>query len=341
MDNNQLANENENALQRNEQPLRMFDYISRYIFVYIFITAISQKLLNKTTSNNVDIITPEKAFEINEKRHNNPDPENPLAKFINIKTPPKLNVFPTHDQHGLFLPSHSCTFRNDELMDLSVFITDRVDFDYQRDSSAHVWTESGLPFNWTAPKENWPRHIDLNITVTEELRNNGSLFAHVFFSGNGLSIVRFKPKKIVKELRKLLDKRDNPQTETETKTVSQVASDSISSTTMTTTTTTSMEEVVVDMDGMGVGMEMEMEMDRTKEEEGKEKEGGYGDNSTTNDVVTQPDNKGTDKGQGHGKGQGQGQGQVVGHWTPTLEVALVLDMPPVFPRNGVPASVAE
>ncbi|TFJ84949.1 hypothetical protein NSK_003977 [Nannochloropsis salina CCMP1776] len=70
-------------------------------------------------------------------------------------------------------------------MFLRVYLTEHRDFDRRRDHPKFLlWEERGLAFDWA---EGNSRKKEMNITLTESVRRNGSVFAHVWFVRDDLA----------------------------------------------------------------------------------------------------------------------------------------------------------
>ena len=242
-------------------------------------TSLSNPVSKTTTSLPANIIKPSTADRLNRERFVDRSRPSALQKVLGVKEFTTSGnyiapVFPTHDEDGNPYPAmHQCVISSSSILDLYVYLTPFKNFEFRRDKRQLVWNVPDIPFNWNY------KHVpsmDLNITMTRSLRNNGSLFAHVFFVKTNatvdksdsnydplaviyrrVSLVIFRPKIKENIKRKLLNDDD---------------------------------------DG-----------DDDDHNEGK-------------------DNNNDEDGSDHA---------FVGHWCPTLSLALVLDMPP-FARNQIP-----
>nr|CAD7425293.1 unnamed protein product [Timema monikensis] len=80
-------------------------------------------------------------------------------------------------------------FENGTVMDLYVYISERKDFSEFNNPDALVWRQDGLTYgDWTSgPMGDGSRTMSTNINTSESLRNNGSLFVHVYVTRHGRS----------------------------------------------------------------------------------------------------------------------------------------------------------
>jgi len=78
---------------------------------------------------------------------------------------------------------HECAFKEDDLMDLHVYLSTQPRFTEFNDSQALVWHQTGIPYS-TAAEE---RTSTIDIPLTPHLYANGTLFAHMFFTKEGSS----------------------------------------------------------------------------------------------------------------------------------------------------------
>ena len=188
--------------------------------------------VSTTTNPSVNIIKPSTADRLNRERFEDRKRPSTLKKVLGIKEFTTSGnyiapVFPTHDEDGNPLPAmHQCVISSSSILDLYVYLTPFKAFEFRRDKRQLIWNVSDIPFNWNY------KHIpsvDLNITMTRSLRNNGSLYAHVFFAKQNatldktdlqydslavvyrrVSLVIFRPKKIKEHVkRKLLNDDDD------------------------------------------------------------------------------------------------------------------------------------
>ena len=157
-----------------------------------FSSTVSKTTLS-STSPSANIIKPSTADRLNRERFEDRGRPSTLKKVLGIKEFTIggnyiAQVFPTHDEDGNPLPGfHQCVIPSSSILDLFVYLTPFKTFEYRRDKRQLVWNVSEIPFNWNY------KHIppmDLNITMTRSLRNNGSLYAHVFFAKTNSSIDR-------------------------------------------------------------------------------------------------------------------------------------------------------
>lgn len=65
---------------------------------------------------------------------------------------------------------------------LYVYLTEKEEFDWDRDRSSLLWSQDGLTFDWEPSNT---REVELNVTLTPHLQNNGSAWAHVIFTRAG------------------------------------------------------------------------------------------------------------------------------------------------------------
>lgn len=224
------------------------------------------------------IITPEQALEMTEVRrleYEQTEQKSSKISFLKPKTI-FIQTYPTHDVDGIKLGPHQCMFVRGELFDLYIFLTENNSFKASTSAPELIWTVPRIPFDWLPPST--PMYSkSINITASETLKNNGTIFAVVVVVKSGFPIdtddksytpsllfnktfplVRFKPKRKAIVKRKLLDAAP---LEAETSSANETAKDK--------------------------------------------------------DI-----------------------GVVIGHWTPTLELSLVMDIPAHFPRNNIPANIA-
>jgi len=76
-------------------------------------------------------------------------------------------------------PPHSNLFKSSEKMELLVYISELEIFSDFTNTSALVWFEKDIYYDWT--DSNW-REKELSFPTPKVIQNNGTLFAHVFFS---------------------------------------------------------------------------------------------------------------------------------------------------------------
>ncbi|OQR88311.1 CLPTM1-like membrane protein [Achlya hypogyna] len=98
---------------------------------------------------------------------------NPFHKFAPLT--------PTNEP----LPPHRNTFGYGILTDVHVYATESAEFTFDDHTAAPVWTLSQVPYGFLAEPEE--HKLQLNLTVTPYLLNNGTLHAHVFFTKSGYS----------------------------------------------------------------------------------------------------------------------------------------------------------
>jgi len=64
-------------------------------------------------------------------------------------------------------------------------MTEQNDFDYQRDHPHLLWQENNIVLDWSVGEKNH-RENDYNLTVTTHMKSNGTVYAHVFFTRQGV-----------------------------------------------------------------------------------------------------------------------------------------------------------
>lgn len=221
------------------------------------------------------VITPEQAKAISAERRVEYDQNSnktSAISFMKSKTT-FMPTFPTHGVDGIKLGPHQCMFVRGELLDLYVFLSEDINFRASATAPELVWFIPQIPFDWLPPASP-PYALSINVTASEYLKNNGTIFAFVVVAKSGSSIesdgdpllmfnrtiplVRFKPKRKDVVKRKLLD-------------------------------TAPVEDVNVTAPLTETAKEL---------------------------------------------------GVIVGHWTPTLDLCLVMGLPTTFPRNNIPANIA-
>ena len=205
-----------------------YDFIRMFVMVF-FASQLISKYFGKKSDGPVEI-RPDGAIALTEnlKLAREAKVPNQLETLFGIDSVQQKEViiFPTHDENGILLsPNHESLIKQDSsvIFDLHIYMTENEKFNYSQDFSHLVWTVPGIKYGWEytdAPT------MELNVTVTDSLRNNGSYYAHTFFLTqpntmesitsadeydnkrvvyNCFPLVKFKVKKRPKVLRKLLD----------------------------------------------------------------------------------------------------------------------------------------
>ncbi|CAK4626531.1 hypothetical protein LEN26_007178 [Aphanomyces euteiches] len=86
--------------------------------------------------------------------------------------------FAPYSPDGLPLPPHSNLFPLGISMDLLVYVNEDKEFDFEH-ATAPVWSEKNLKYDFVDESE---KKLSLNISVTDHVANNGTLYAHVFMT---------------------------------------------------------------------------------------------------------------------------------------------------------------
>lgn len=151
------------------------------------------------------------------------EPASELQTLMGVSPGAKIPVFPTRDHEGRKLGPHRCLFKSGALLDFSLYITEDEKFDFSKDSNSLVWNVESVHYNSSFSA---PNPLNLSLPITEHMYQNGSVFAHVFFSKSGypidrgddrydddsvayshFNLIRYRKKKIPKKTYKLLEQR--------------------------------------------------------------------------------------------------------------------------------------
>ncbi|KAF0700308.1 Aste57867_9121 [Aphanomyces stellatus] len=99
---------------------------------------------------------------------------------------------------GQPLPPHTNLFPPSTPVELLVYVSEASDFDFERDADRLVWSQKDLTYDFVDESE---RKLALNVSVTDHVRRNGTVYAHVFFTQAAYSAnpsdARFNPLKTV------------------------------------------------------------------------------------------------------------------------------------------------
>lgn len=85
---------------------------------------------------------------------------------------------------------HSNLFKPGDIFDLSIYISESSNFTKFDDASALIWQVKGIVYNQTEtsfysmffPQDSLIRTKTITIPITQHLLQNGSLFAHIYFT---------------------------------------------------------------------------------------------------------------------------------------------------------------
>lgn len=147
------------------------------------------------------------------------------SKFFSPKTPTSPTNQPSVQMSNLF--------HKGEPLDMWFYLSEREYFDDFGNESALIWHETNIPYAVWGPEST--RRLSIQYDLSEDLKHNGSLFAHIFFARSGFppdpsdplyqasaafgriySVVKYLPKSKEDKKKSLLgNSKDSHMTDTE------------------------------------------------------------------------------------------------------------------------------
>ena len=257
--------------------------------------------------------------------------------FLHIDADAKLPVFPTKNAQGKRLGAHRNLFKADEIVDLYLYITPDFYFDLDRHVLDRVWKLDHIPYNWSftgSPQLSW------NLTLTTKMLAD-------YQSSVGLSVSSSVPTATATTA---VDISDTPgesshdahshsETASSSPSVDPTRQKSIYAHVFLVKANQTMNTSSAEYNPNSVAYErFNLIRHRKKKVEKKtykllESRNETEDTDTDTDTDTEKESASTAE-----NGDADSQ-QLVPYFCPTLDIALVMDLPP-YKRNDIPAVIA-